>query len=64
MMHKTTKWVGQETNRGVYNKVYKAHLDHRSLIRCSRCPYHKRENAGGIRRGNNWKYHRKTQYRA
>lgn len=62
-MHKTTKWVKWEDNRTVYNRVYKHYLDHRGMINCSWCRYHKGENASGKRQGYSWKRFRKTQYR-
>lgn len=60
------------TNRGEFNRAYKAHLEHTGRIRCSYCGYHKNENNydkwyGGIiyddmetcsdkRRGTNTRY--------
>jgi len=33
------------TNRGEFNRAYKAHLEHTGKIRCTYCGYHKNENA-------------------
>ena len=34
------------TNRGEFNRAYKALLEHTGKIRCSYCGYHENENAG------------------
>lgn len=32
------------TNRGEFNRAYKAHLERKNKIRCSYCKYHRNEN--------------------
>jgi len=36
--------VEKTTNRKVFNRAYKAHLEHRGKIGCSYCRYHRGEN--------------------
>jgi len=65
---KTKKIVNNSTNRGEFNRAYKAHLENTGKIHCSRCKYHDNENKttksyGGYTRHNgklpitypNWK---------
>jgi hypothetical protein len=40
------KIVDNSTNRGEFNRAYKAHLERTGKIRCSYCGYHRGENKG------------------
>jgi 16S rRNA C967 or C1407 C5-methylase (RsmB/RsmF family) len=53
------KLMETTTNRGVFNRAYKLHLEQTGKIHCSRCKYHKNENEDYKRyfgtRQPNWK---------
>ncbi len=41
--------VETTTNRGEFNRAYKAHLEHQGNIHCGFCGYHRGENGEGKR---------------
>lgn len=69
---KTKKILDTSTNRGEFNRAYKAYLEKKGKIHCSYCGYHKHENkttkwyggfiyddmetCGGKRKGTNTTY--------
>ncbi len=42
---KARKISKETTNRGEFNRAYKAHLEHSGKIRCTYCKYHRGENS-------------------
>jgi hypothetical protein len=57
MARKAKKISKTTTNRGEFNRAYKAYLEHSGQIYCSYCKYHRGENSnkkyyGGYRRMN------------
>jgi hypothetical protein len=58
------KWTNDTScGRGVFNKTYKD-LISRTEGLCSRCPYHRGENADRKRKDRrNWKRYRRTRWR-
>ncbi len=53
------------SNRTVYNRARKWHLENEGSINCAYCPYHENENDKyhNGRDYRNWKRYRKTQYK-
>lgn len=44
MVTKAKQITDSTTNRGEFNRAYKAYLEHKGKIRCSYCKYHDNEN--------------------
>ena len=61
-MWKVTDRLARETNRYIYNRLYKRWLESR-FINCDRCPFHRGENASRQPKHRSWKELRKTQYK-
>ena len=53
-----------ETNSQIYKRLLKFKRESSWEIKCSHCPYHKRDNKGWHNMlARNWKRYRKHQYR-
>lgn len=47
MVRKAKEITKTTTNRGEFNRAYKAYLEHSGQLHCSYCGYHKNENYSG-----------------
>lgn len=47
--------IKNETNSTVYNRARKVFLELRGNINCSRCPYHRKENASRVPKDDRYK---------
>lgn len=64
MTIRTKTLLDWETNPNAYSKTRKMYLERRRDIHCSRCPYHRGENA--CRHGSDhrsWKNYRRDQWK-